>query len=133
MREPSSSLDPVSKAALFFVLSIARGFLCQNNNRLFPLSATQAVIARAYGGWARLCTESSAKGFRRDFARTWEAYFRQGVRLFGHLPGIIETTNRENGFYEHIPSPKLIGDPELAINVLKAAEESDMNSNPDAE
>lgn len=100
---------------------------------VFDTPTTQAVITRAYGGWARLCTESSAKGFRRDFARTWEAYFRQGVRLFGHLPGIIETTNRENGFYEHIPSPKLIGDPELALNVLKAAEESDMNSNPDAE
>ena len=76
---------------------------------IFDAPVTQAVIARAYRGWARLCSECNAKGFRREFARTWMAYYRQGVRMFGHLPGIIETTNRSNGFYEHIPPPKLIG------------------------
>ena len=100
---------------------------------VFDTATTQAVIAHVYGGWARLCIESSAKSFRREFARAWVAYFRQNVRLFGHLPGIIETTNRSNGFHEHIPEPKLIGNPESACAVLKAAEKSDMNNNPDAE
>lgn len=65
---------------------------------VFDTATTQAVIARVYDGWARLCTESSTKGFRREFARAWVAYFRQNVRLFDHLPGIIETTNHSNGF-----------------------------------
>ena len=100
---------------------------------VFDTATTQAVIAHVYGGWARLCTESSAKGFRREFARAWMAYFRQDVRLFDHLPGIIETNDLSNGFYEHIPSPKLIGNPESARAVLKAAGKFDMNNNPDAE
>jgi len=89
---------------------------------VFDVPTTQAVIARIYGGWAMLCSECNTKCFRREFARAWMAYFRQGVRLFGHLPGIIETNNLSNGFYEHIPSPKLIGDAELALYVLKANE-----------
>lgn len=99
----------------------------------FDIPTTQAVIARTYGGWARLCSECNTKGFRREFARAWVAYFRQDVRLFGHLPGIIETTNRKNGFYEHIPPPKLIGDPELALAMLNAQETFNLNDNRDAE
>lgn len=100
---------------------------------VFDSPVSQAVIARTYGGWARLCSECSTSVFRREFARAWMAYFRQGVRLFGHLPGIIETTNHSNGFYENIPAPKLIGNSEIALIVLKRAEESDTNSNQDAD
>ena len=88
---------------------------------VFDSPVTQAVIVRAYGGWARLCSECDAKGFRREFARTWTAYYRQSVRLFGHLPGFVETANRSNGYYEHIPPPILIGD--TARAVLEAAKE----------
>lgn len=90
---------------------------------VFDTATTQAVIARTYGGWARLCSECNTSGFRREFARAWMAYFRQGVRLFGHLPDIIEITNRSNGFHENAPPPKLIGNPEVALIVLEKADE----------
>lgn len=99
----------------------------------FDIPTTQAVIVRTYGGWERLCSECNTKCFRREFARTWMACFRQGVRLYGHLPGIIETTNRSNGFHEQIPPPKLIGDPQLALTMLKLHEAFNMNSNLDTE
>ena len=91
---------------------------------VFDDPMTQAVIARAYGGWPRLCIECDAKGFRREFARTWAAYCRQGVGQFGHLPGILENRNRRNGFFEHIPPPKLVGNPEKARTVLEAKEQN---------
>ena len=90
---------------------------------VFDDPVTQAVISRSYGGWPRLCTECDAKGFRREFARAWAAYCRRKVEHFGHLPGISEITNRSNGFHEHIPPPKLIGDQEIARAVLEAGQE----------
>ena len=86
---------------------------------VFDDPVTQAVLARAYGGWAKLCSECDAQGFQREFVRTWMAYFRQGVKHFGHLPGILETANRYTGFSEQIPPPKLIGDQEKAHAVLE--------------
>ena len=35
----------------------------------------------------------------------------------------MESTNHINGFYEHIPPPKLIGNPEMARSVLMAGQE----------
>ena len=87
---------------------------------VFDNPITQAVIVHAYGGWVRLCRACDAQGFHMDFARTWAAYRRQGIRHTGHLPGITETTNRANGWHEHIPPPLLIGDPDKARAVLEA-------------
>ena len=95
---------------------------------VFDDPTTQAVIVQAYGGWPKLCTESgpgcesgeSEHWFRKNFAKTWAAYARQGVEQFGHLPGIFEITNSSNGFLEHIDPPKLTGDPAKARAVLDA-------------
>ena len=90
----------------------------------FDDPVTQAVIVQAYGGWVKLCEECGAeepeKWFRKDFAKTWSAYSRQGVRLFGHLPGRTEIANHASGWLEHIPAPALVGDHAKALAVLEA-------------
>ena len=95
---------------------------------VFDDAVTQAVIVQSYGGWVKLCHDcgpgcengESEHWFRKNFAKTWAAYSRQGVTLNGHLPGLIEISNHSNGFYEHIPAPKLIGIPSKANAVLEA-------------
>ena len=91
---------------------------------VFDDAVTQAVIVQAYGGWVKLCqecgVEESEKWFRKDFAKSWAAYSRQGVKQTGHLPGLFEITNCSNGYYDHIPPPKLVGDPAKARAVLEA-------------
>lgn len=91
---------------------------------VFDDPVTQAVIVQAYGGWVKLCSEcgveESEKWFRKDFAKTWAAYFLQRVKHTGHLPGLSEITNFGNGHYEHVAPPKLVGDPAKARAVLEA-------------
>ena len=91
---------------------------------VFDDAVTQAVIVQAYGGWAKLCAdcgvEESEHWFRKNFAKTWAAYARQGVKQIGHLPGLFEISNRSNGFSEFIDPPKLVGDPAKARAVLEA-------------
>lgn len=91
---------------------------------VFDDAVTQAVIVQAYGGWVRLCqtcgVEESENWFRKNFAKTWAAYSRQGVKQSGHLPGLFEITNSRNGYHEHIDPPKLVGDPAKARAVLEA-------------
>lgn len=91
---------------------------------VFDDPVTQAVIVQAYGGWPKLCAEcgveESENWFRKNFAKTWAAYARQGMKHSGHLPGIIEISNYGNGYHEHIPPPKLIGDPDKAKAVLES-------------
>lgn len=91
---------------------------------VFDDAVTQAVIVQAYGGWVKLCqtcgVEESENWFRKNFAKTWAAYSRQGVKQSGHLPGLFEITNHSNGYHEHIDPPKLIGDPAKARAVLEA-------------
>lgn len=91
---------------------------------VFDDAVTQAVIVQAYGGWPKMCAdcgvEESEHWFRKNFAKTWAAYFRQGVKQNGHLPGLFEISNHSNGFYEHIPAPQLVGDPAKARAVLEA-------------
>lgn len=90
---------------------------------VFDDPTTQAVIVQAYGGWAQMCAEcgveESEKWFRVNFAKTWAAYKRQGVQVFGVLAGIFEIQNTANGFLEHIPQPQLVGNPEKARAVLE--------------
>lgn len=91
---------------------------------VFDDAVTQAVIVQAYGGWSKLCAEcgveESERWFRKNFAKTWAAYSRQGIKHFGHLPGIFEITNSSNGYIENIAPPKLIGNPDNARTVLEA-------------
>ena len=91
---------------------------------VFDDAVTQAVIVQAYGGWPKLCqdcgVEESENWFRKNFAKTWAAYSRQGVKQTGHLPGLFEISNHSNGFYEHIPAPQPVGDPAKARAVLEA-------------
>jgi len=91
---------------------------------VFDDAVTQAVITQAYGGWPKLCAdcgvEESEHWFRKNFAKTWAAYSRQGVKQTGHLPGIIEITNCSNGYHDHVDPPKLIGDPAKARAVLES-------------
>ena len=91
---------------------------------VFDDAVTQAVIVQAYGGWVKLCAdcgvEESEKWFRKDFAKTWAAYSRQGIQQTGHLPGIFEITNRSNGYHDHVDPPKVVGDPAKARAVLDA-------------
>ena len=91
---------------------------------VFDDAVTQAVIVQAYGGWPKLCAdcgvEESEHWFRKNFAKTWAAYSRQGVKQTGHLPGLFEISNRSNGYLQHIEPPKLVGDPAKARAVLEA-------------
>lgn len=91
---------------------------------VFDDAVTQAVIVQAYGGWPKLCAEcgveESENWFRKNFAKTWAAYSRQGVKQSGHLPGLFEITNYSNGYHDYIEPPKLIGDPDKARSVLEA-------------
>lgn len=91
---------------------------------VFDDAVTQAVIVQAYGGWPKLCAdcgvEESEQWFRKNFAKAWAAYARQGVKVSGHLPGLIEISNHNNGFDDHIPAPQLVGDSAKARTVLEA-------------
>ena len=91
---------------------------------VFDDAVTQAVILQSYGGWAKLCqecgVEESEYWFRKNFAKTWAAYSRQGVKQSGHLAGFFEITNRSNGYLDAVEPPKLIGDPDKARAVLEA-------------
>lgn len=93
---------------------------------VFDNAVTQAVIVQAYGGWPKLCAdcgvEESEHWFRKNFAKTWAAYSRQGVKQSGHLPGLFEITNCGNGFHDHVEPPKLVGDPSKARAVLEAGQ-----------
>ena len=90
---------------------------------VFDDAVTQAVIVQAYGGWPKLCAdcgvEESEHWFRKNFAKTWAAYSRQGVKQAGHLPGLFEISNCSNGYLQHIEPPKLVGDPAKARAVLE--------------
>ena len=94
---------------------------------VFDDPTTQAVIVRAYGGWARLCqdcgVEESEYWFRKNFAKTWAAYSRHGVKYFGHLPGLFELTNCSNGFHEYVKPPALLGNPDKARAILEAGQQ----------
>ncbi|MDL2268013.1 DUF6475 domain-containing protein [Desulfovibrio sp. OttesenSCG-928-G15] len=93
---------------------------------VFDDAVTLAVIMHAYGGWVQLCqdcgVEESEHWFRKNFAKTWAAYSRQGVKQSGHLPGLFEITNCSNGYHEHVDPPKLVGDPAKARAVLEAGQ-----------
>ena len=104
---------------------------------VFDDPTTQAVIVQAYGGWPKLCAEcgveESEHWFRKNFAKTWAAYSRQGVKQSGHLPGLFETANRSNGYLEHIDPPKPVGDPSKARAVLDAGKNAlTLAEGPDA-
>jgi hypothetical protein len=84
-----------------------------NASVAFDDPITQAVIRYGFGGWIKTCGEllsENEKWFIRDFCRIYQGYSKEGVKVFGHLPGIIESVNSANGHPDHIPDPVLIGD-----------------------
>lgn len=91
---------------------------------VFDDATTQAVIIQAYGGWPQLCQECGVvepeKWFRKDFAKTWSAYKRQGIERGGILAGLFELENSAKGQMEYIPAPALVGNPAKAQAVLEA-------------
>ena len=97
---------------------------------VFDDAVTQAVIVQAYGGWVKLCadcgTEEPEKWFRKDFARIWAAYCRQGVQRHGHLPGRTEIANGSKGCLNDIPHPVPIGNPDKAHAVLESGKVLDL-------
>ncbi|CAK7067503.1 MAG: hypothetical protein DELT_01712 [Desulfovibrio sp.] len=95
-----------------------------NASVVFDNPTTAAVIRNAYGGWVKLCEDcgvaESEKWFRHNFAKTWAAYERQGVRVYGVLAGREEIANRAAGFLAEVPPPRLVGDKDAAQRVLAA-------------
>ena len=85
---------------------------------VFDDPVTQAVIMNAYGGWIKLCeecgVEDSEKWFRKEFAKTYAAYRRQGVEHYGVLAGLTEVENTARGFSQFIEPPAYIGNPDKA-------------------
>lgn len=101
--------------------SIAR--IGGNSTVVFDNPTTMAVIQNAYGGWPKMCqdcgVEESEKWFRHNFAKTWAAYKRQGIQVFGTLPGRDEIANSASGHFTWIPKPLLVGDQAMAQKVLE--------------
>lgn len=96
---------------------------------VFDDPVTMAVIHGSYGGWRLLCAETSeadTRWFRQQFAKTYGAYARRDVKVFGHLPGQLEIDEAGRaGDSERLPRPVLIGDRAKAQAVLEAGENRD--------
>lgn len=91
----------------------------------FDDAVLMAVIENAWGGWPEFCAAcvgQEVKFVRRELAKAYAAYARQGVRRYGHLSGITENSNGSAGYLEHIPAPRLVGNREDAARVLEAGE-----------
>lgn len=91
----------------------------------FDDAVLMAVIENAWGGWPEFCAAcvgQEVKFVRRELAKAYAAYARQGVRRYGHLSGITENSNGSAGYLEHIPAPRLVGNRDAAARVLEAGE-----------
>lgn len=92
---------------------------------VFDDPVTQAVIENAYGGWVKLCddcgVEDSEKWFRKEFAKAYAAYRRQGIERYGALAGLTEIENTARGFLQFVEPPVFIGNPEKARSVALGA------------
>ncbi|MGD9157174.1 MAG: DUF6475 domain-containing protein [Desulfobacteraceae bacterium] len=78
----------------------------------FDDHVTKSVIQNCFGGWEKLCTDLKSdeeKWFLKDFAKYYQAYSRQNIRISGHLPGRHETKNNAIGMDEK-PRIEHIGD-----------------------
>lgn len=74
----------------------------------FQDPVTKAVIERCFGGWIQMCEELmevDEKWFRKDFAKYYQSYSRQNIRIKHSLPGRHEVFNQIRGYLEHIPEP----------------------------
>lgn len=92
---------------------------------VFDDPVLMAVVESGFGGWPKLCGECNGKDerfLRKEIAKTYAAYARQGQRKFGHLSGILENENGSAGRIEFIPEPVLVGDKATAFSVLQQGE-----------
>lgn len=79
----------------------------------FDDPVTQAVIVHGFGGWQKMCGETTVdkqQWFYKDFCRTYAAFSRQHVTHYGALPGWCDPV-RSKG-------PALIGNKERAQQVM---------------
>lgn len=94
---------------------------------VFDDPVTQAVIQDVYGGWAALC-EDAREDKRdwqiREFVRHYVAFRASGRRLHGHLAGIAERHNSAHCAGRCLPAPVLVGNPEVARQVLALGQEA---------
>lgn len=94
---------------------------------VFDDPVTMAVIHGSYGGWRLLCAETAeadARWFRQQFGKTYAAYARREVKVFGHLPGQLEI-DAAAGESLRTPKPVLIGNQGRARAVLETGENRD--------
>ncbi|MBT9167324.1 MAG: hypothetical protein DDT19_00653 [Syntrophomonadaceae bacterium] len=78
------------------------------------------MIINAFEGWENVCSYpyDEWKFKRQEFLKLYKAYALSPVEYPNKLIGYTERTNIFNGFYEHIPSPVLIGNKEQAGLIL---------------
>jgi len=98
-----------------------------NASVVFDDPATQAVIKMGFGGWVKLCKEMLAEKegwFIKDFCRIYQAYQKEGIKVFGRLAGRTEMDNFKKGCLNHIPEPVLIGNKEKAKRIAVSSRES---------
>ena len=79
----------------------------------FDDAVLMAVIEQGWGSWPDFCgacTVQEVKFLRREIARMYAAYTRQGIRRTGYLPGMTEAQNRGAGYLDQIQPPCLVGD-----------------------
>lgn len=92
----------------------------------FDDAVTQAVIEQGFGGWAKLNEELTDEGmawFRKDFARMYQSFAKQGVKLHGHLAGLAEIQNTANGLPQFVQPPALVGDRQKALVIAATPSE----------
>lgn len=73
----------------------------------FRDNVLHAVIER-YGGWVEICnwTDDDFNYREKQFLKSYESTHSSGIKGPDYLPGITETSNAFNGYFEHIPQPK---------------------------
>ena len=79
-------------------------------------------VIQDMGGWVRICQilEKDISFTSNEFKNRYNAFWskREIPEYSSKLIGIIEGENRSAGYLDHIPEPKLIGEPEKAKEVL---------------
>jgi hypothetical protein len=78
----------------------------------FSNPATNAVVMQGFGGWQKLCdesTEENNKWLIKDFVNIYKSYRASHIEQHTALPGIIQTENEGLG-YEYDGNVVLISD-----------------------
>jgi len=106
----AGSLEDRAETALATVLK-AMSSIGAYESVAFEDPVITAVIERM-GGWPKCCLTEGGEltWWEKDFRKIYMSFFREGIKRTGHLPGLTEIDNHANGYFDHIPKPKLIAD-----------------------